>query len=100
MRQFMILGVLVAGCAPPPARSTFTRLDDAYVALPSPDPVEIYIDEPPPRRFRVVGMIRIGYVADPGQEPILVAQKAREYGCDLITTQLVGAVAEADEDPR
>ena len=88
---------LLGGCLVPES-STFSKLDDNYIPAPSSADVEIYIDSPPPRRFRVVGTIRVGFVAE-GTEPIIAARRARKHGCDLVTTQLDGAVAAATPAP-
>jgi hypothetical protein len=80
-----------AACLPPPA-SSFVQTDDTYRPRPSHGFVDLYIDQAPPRRFRVVGTLHAPF-ASFGEAPLVAAREAKKHGCDLVTTELVGAVA-------
>lgn len=87
----LLSALALAGCYAQ-STSTFHHTDKRFHIHENSESVEIFIEQPPAQAYRVVGTIKVRYVRDESQAPLLAAERARLVGCDLITTHLTGAV--------
>ena len=85
----LLSALALAGCYVQ-STSTFNHTDKRF-QVHATDSVEIFLEKPPAQAYRVVGTIKVTYVRDEANAPLLAAERARLVGCDLITTHLAGA---------
>jgi uncharacterized membrane protein YgcG len=100
MTRLALVGALaLTGCYAQ-STSTFHHTDKRFHLHEKTDSVEIFLETPPAQAYRVVGTIKVNYIRDEAQAPLLAAERARLVGCDLITTHLTGARVGQAHTPR